>query len=631
MNNNINKSKRMHIAGGMIFSFLTASMLFTFSSCADDHFNIGQDVTGTKTIWENIKENQEVSDYAYILEHLPYSLKEKGFTSETYAEVLNGDQTFTIWAPKNGSYNFEYYKKLIESGIEDSIKKVENEFVRNNMTRYTHIMNGQEAQKLILLNGKRATLDFANNTFRGQSIIRPNIGSSNGVLHITQSPASFIPNIYEYIQTRTDATMLNKFLKKYEVEEFDEYSSSAGPTVNGTATWVDSVTFRYNTYLTSVVEREDSNYVAIVPTDKAWNSVYDKIAKFYNYKKYYSQFDYVADEDKKVNYVAGKETVIDTTQMDSIKELRIANGLLKGMIFNANWQPRQVPITSLNDIAKVDSLETYKGYKFKKAGTLNENDDKSEVFEVDNFVDMFGGNEPIECSNGYAYITDSWNYPSSLYAPTFEYNPAYVFDNVLVGKTTVETGRHTLTHKDENGNTVVDSVFNYFQINGNKTNYTARFKLRNMLSGKYDIYIVTLDNFKEKLPTMFKADIIIDKKDVSTMATAKPAARYKPTTESLTNPFVTGVGSYGEAVTGKKQTTNFYTHQADSVHGYTDTICIAKDYEIPYCFYGLSDAYPILTITGALLSNDSKPDKTEYVYTYNLNLVSIILKPKTEE
>jgi hypothetical protein len=101
-------------------------------------------------------------------------------------------------------------------------------------------MNGQEAQKLILLNGKRAILNFANNTFRGQSIIRPNIGSSNGVLHITQSPASFIPNIYEYIQTRTDATMLNKFLKKYEVEEFDEYSSSAGPTVNGTATDVNN-------------------------------------------------------------------------------------------------------------------------------------------------------------------------------------------------------------------------------------------------------------------------------------------------------------------------------------------------------------------------------------------------------
>ena len=622
----IKNIKCMHIAGGMILSFLTASTLFTFSSCADDHFNISQDVTGTKTIWENIQDNKELSDFAYILQHVPYSLKEKGFTSETYADVLNSDQTFTIWAPTNGSYDFEKYKKLIETGTEDNLKLVESQFIRNNMTRYTHIMNGQGTEKLVLFNGKRGILDYANNTFKDQSIIRPNIGSSNGVLHITQAPAEFEPNVYEFIRSYEDAKEYNKFLKIYEQDVFNESASSPGPTVKGKATWVDSVTYRYNAYLGSNVECEDSNFVAIIPTDNAWKSVYDKIASYFRFKDTYVQDIHTKTENGSDTIITGKETIM-SDKKDSIQNLYTSDAILRGSIYNANWQPKQVSITSLADLAKVDSLVTYDGYKFKKTGTLNATNHKTETFEVDDYVQMFGGKDPIKCSNGYAYITDAWNFPSSMYAPTLEIDASLYLDSE--GQTTTIKKDQSLivTYDTEKGDSI--AKYNYLEMSVGSGSYSANFMLPNVCSCKYDIYVVTLHNNAQNLPTIFKAKVI-----------RHTDSKKTPVEDTRINNNYQDAGAYGEEI--KKSSPKFYTHQAkiDTIStspitirstSLTDTICIAKDYEFPYSYYGMgSDAYPMLGITASLSSSDTKTD-AKYKYCRTLRLVSIILKPKREE
>ncbi len=627
MTNKINIIKSKYLAGGMILSFLTASTLFTFSSCADDHFNISSEVTGTKTIWENIKDNKNLSDYAYILEHVPYSQKEKGFTSQTYADVLNGDQTFTIWAPTNGSYDFESYKKLIESGVEDNIKRVELELIRNNMTRYTHVMNGQEQEKLVLFNGKRGILDYANNTFGGNSVIQPNIASSNGVLHVTQAPADFIPNLYEYYYLVPNSSEMQKFLKSYEKEEFDEYSSTPGPTVNGQATWVDSVTYSYNEYFGKIVEREDSNLVAIMPTDNAWKQVCDKIGTYFNYRKKYIQDVHTKTENGTDTIIEGQITEYSDAEIDSLKRLHIGNSILKATLFNANWQARQIPITSIKDIQKADSLETINDYKFKKPGTLNETNDKRYTHEYADFAKMFGGNNPIRCSNGYAYITDAWNFPSSLYAPTLEYKAAQIFESTKKG--TAISDRLTATYLDANGQDSIVS-YDYVTITGSGSQFEATFGLRNMLSSKYDIYLVTLHNNETNRPTIFKTSISFHNE------TDKPKEKSILVSDWMTD-YQNRTGSYGEEITDAKKKVNYYTRQANidtvsispvkiSGGSLTDTICIAKDYEIPYSYYGLLNAYPLITFTSAAMSGDIKQ-----LYCRQIRIVSIILKPKRDE
>lgn len=645
MTNKINIIKSKYLAGGMILSFLTASTLFTFSSCADDHFNISSEVTGTKTIWENIKENKNLSDYAYILEHVPYSQKDKGFTSQTYADVLNGDQTFTIWAPTNGSYDFESYKKLIESGVEDNIKRVELELIRNNMTRYTHVMNGQEQEKLVLFNGKRCILDYANNTFGGNSVIQPNIASSNGVLHVTQAPADFIPNLYEYYFLAPNSSEIQKFLKKYETEEFDNYSSIPGPTVNGEITWVDSITYKYNNYLGQYLAREDSNYAVIIPTDNAWKQVYDKIGTYFNFRNKYIQDVHLKTETGSDTIITGKETVLGTEELDSIKKLYISNSILKGTFFNANWQPRQISIASLKDISNADSLETAleinsltktsqeieknikNNHKFKKPGTLNETNDKQYTHEYADFTKMFGGNDPIRCSNGYAYITDAWNFPSSLYAPTLEYKAAQIFETAKKGSATSD--RLTVTYVGANGQDSIVS-YDYVAVTGSGSQFEAIFKLRDMLSCRYEIYLVTLHNNETNRPTIFKTSISFHNE------TDKPKEKSILVSDWMSD-YQNRTGSYGEEITDAKKKVNYYTHQANidtvsispvkiSGGSLTDTICIAKDYEIPYSYYGLTNAYPLITFTSAAMSGDIKQ-----LYCREMRIVSIILKPKRDE
>ena len=618
MTNKINIIKSKYLAGGMILSFLTASTLFTFSSCADDHFDISSDVTGTKTIWENIKENKDLSDYAYILEHVPYSQKEKGFTTQSYAEVLNSDQTFTIWAPENGSYDFEAYKKLIESGKEEDLKLVERELIRNNMTRYTHILNGIEKQKLVLFNGKRGTLDFANKTFEGQKILRSNIASSNGVLHVTQAPATFIPSLYEYLFKAPNSSEMQKFLKTYEKEEFDEYASTPGPTVNGEATWVDSVTYTYNEYCGNAITREDSNFVMILPTDNAWKQVYDKIGTYFNYKEKYTQDLHAKTENGSDTIIQGKATEFSKAEIDSLKNLQICHSILKGTIFNGNWQPRQVPITSLKELAQVDSLITVNNNKFKKPGTLNATNNLINTHECADFVSMFGGNEPIKCSNGYAYITDSWNFPKTLYAPTLEYKAAQVFDNLTKGE--YGSDRLTATYVGENGE---DSLVSYDYVwISSSTQFEATFQLREMLSSKYDIYIVTLHNNEYNKPTIFKTTLYYHN------------TKEKPVKETFVNKEQGNVGSFNEEIpSSKKNNDDTHMAQIDTVsmspvkikgESLTDTICIIKDFEIPYTYAGLENAFPTITLTSNVMSKDA-------LYCKQIRLVSFILKPKRDE
>jgi len=609
-------------------SFLTASSLFTFSSCADDHFNINPDVKGCKTIWENIEAQSDLSDFAYILENVPFSQNENGVTKETYKDILSGDQTFTIWAPKNGSYDFEYYKKLIATGTEENLKRVESEFIRNNMTRYTHIMNGKDSLRIDLFNNKVGWLNFAKNTFKGQAIITPNIASSNGVLHITKSPAPFEPNLYEYISICDNASIYKEFVMKNEETRFDEYSSTAGPTINGQATWVDSVTYKLNSYIRgchgALLEREDSNYVMVIPTDKAINEKYDKVKSLFNYKLKYEQSTLVNSTDGKDSWVkSGEETILES-ELDSIVNFRTMDGIIQGSIFNANTQRGQIDITTLNGLSKADSIESTYGHTFKRTGTLNQANNKAITHESDDFAQMFGGKDPVRCSNGYAYVSDTWNFPSTMWAPTLEYKAT----NVCIAKdnkTGFDSGRESVNYYTESGKDSIVS-YPYLQVYSTKTsNFTAYFAFPNVLSCKYDIYLVTLHNNSTNRPTYLKFRI----------AAHRDAKATQSWDDGIENLYQDGLDSFGGDASSK--VFNFYTHQAevDTVttspikircESLTDTICIAKDYSFPYSYYGFSKSYPLLEVKSAPSNTEARTK-----YCREARIVSFILKPKREE
>ena len=401
---------------------MTAALAAGITACSDDHFDISSDAAGKQTIWQNIQANKDqLSEYADILQSVYFSQSEEKTTSETYADILNGDQTFTIWAPVNGSFNYSYYKGLIDSGIRENIYKVEKELIRNNMTRYSNVINGSDSVKIDLFNSKAAWLNYSNQTLKGVSIRKANIGSSNGVLHITSGAVDYQPNLYEYLATRDDLDSINTFIKSFQTNEFDESASAKGPTIDGKITWVDSITYLANDYTTgfmsAYLDREDSSYVMVIPTNDTWKNTLEKTRKYFNFKSSYIQDINTQTESGADTLIKGAETAFTQAEIDSLNNLYAKNAICQDLAFNANWQYEQIPITSIADIraadARQDSLRSTAYTKFKKTGTLNQTNKTSETnrsnaVEVDNFATLFGDADPVEVSNGYAYLTNDF-------------------------------------------------------------------------------------------------------------------------------------------------------------------------------------------------------------------------------
>lgn len=629
-------------------SLITAALAAGISACTDDHFDISSTAAGKQTIWQEIKSNSQLSEYADILQRVNYSTSEKKTTPETYADLLNGDQTFTVWAPKNGSFDYQYYLDLLESGERENIYKVETELIRNTMTRYSNIMNGSGTKRIDLFNSKSATLDYDNMTINGVKIeqnttdddaVRGNIGATNGVLHITEAPVEFRPNLYEYMASRKDLDSLYSFLKSFDKIEFSEAQSTPGPTINGRKTWVDSVTFKYNAYtgryMGADLTCEDSLYAMVMPNNAAWKIVLSKTKQYFNFKAKYEQDVNTQTETGKDTTIKGKVTEFTQAEIDSLVNIYSKNAICEHLAYNAKWQYEQKPISTIAEVNASDSLHTTGGVKFKKTGTRNATNGTN-VLEVDNYGALFGNADPVEVSNGYAYVTNEFTYPYNIYAPELDQlnfeskdnncDPSYW--SMTYTRPTVVLYEEYLKEKENEDDpdeyvvgeheVKIDSVYKYTFLKMKPTgnNPGAYFKVSNVLSCKYDIYVVINYNTDYNLQNRFYVQVTFDDKN---------GRRTKD--KRLENPAYNDIIA-NKAYRGSRPNKNHFMNRSPYRNtkgevSYTDTILVAKDFEFPYCYYGISsDAYPIFNILSNVGNND-----TPY-YTREIWVNSIIMKPK---
>ena len=139
--NIMNKKHIKYLQGSVI----GAACIAAFASCTDDHFDVNPDVAGRTTLWENIQSNENLSQFAEILSKVHYSKSKGVSTPQTYSDLLNHDQTFTVWAPENGSFNYQYYIDLINTENVDSLYKVETNLLQNHITRFSKVMSGADS------------------------------------------------------------------------------------------------------------------------------------------------------------------------------------------------------------------------------------------------------------------------------------------------------------------------------------------------------------------------------------------------------------------------------------------------------------------------------------------------------
>lgn len=476
--NNIKNTIRM----GIIAAAGAAAMV----SCSDtwgDHYEAAAMTSFDGTTMQAIQE--AAPDFAEVIKAVGYDRE------------LASENVYTIWAPK--SFNKDSVLALAKT---DSVAVVDR-FIKNHIARYAVSLNGSD-QEISLMSTKLTTMtgsDAAGGTFGAAHIVLPNLSCKNGVLHLIDRNISYQNNIFEQIQSlynpATDSISLYSFLKIWDADSLDENRSvSRGVDENGDKIWVDSVTIRNNTALKNVdalVYDEDSSYIAIIPSAKAYAERYEIAKKLLKFNPYEDVLA-VGACDSLQNYYANMFAMTDLFYNKNANEHW--EDSLKSTNYSYNWPYniyyRKVPRNGLPPEKEVNDI-------LAKSGT------------------------PISCSNGDAYVVDE--YPMSVTEQFFKKinvtASAYYLDQTTdatgsplytknVGSITSGSGiiydydYVTDTIWNETGDTIVDlvrhdSVYvgtrNYrfldLQPTSSSTNPYIAFQIPNTLSGTYEMYLVT--------------------------------------------------------------------------------------------------------------------------------------------
>jgi hypothetical protein len=380
----------------------------------DEHYAADTSIVADKNLWENIEATPELSAFAALL-------KETG-----YDKILSQSQAYTVFAPDNNAL----------AGFEKTGVDVKTELVENHIARFVITASGDGQNNIYMLNRKLINLSrqgdeyyFGSVAFTGKDLV-----ANNGIVHVLSGYETYFPNIYELLAKHAGLDSLRKYVYSFDRIEFDEDASVPGSVVNGELTYLDSVFVNSNELLRRLgyINREDSSYTLIAPSNTAWKEAYERIKNDFVY------------------YNATAATA------DSLQQANTRFALVQDLFFSNNVQP-----------SPADSLISTSLHTFY------------------NPQELFDNSEEVNTSNGSVYITDllkikpgeSWLQPIKVEA-----------ERVL--------GReNTLSNVDARrvvSSEFAVSGSRYLQVTPSTAsgNPTITFEIPNTLSSTYNIYCV---------------------------------------------------------------------------------------------------------------------------------------------
>ena len=99
--------------------------------------------------------------------------------------MINSPQTFTIWAPVNGTFDYQRLSNL-------SKEKLIKEFIENHIARFSFPASGSINKNVYMLNKKMALFSGSGSySLNGIAIEKPNQESKNGILHTMSGQLPF--------------------------------------------------------------------------------------------------------------------------------------------------------------------------------------------------------------------------------------------------------------------------------------------------------------------------------------------------------------------------------------------------------------------------------------------------------
>lgn len=440
--------------------FATVGMALSCSDW-DDHYGLDEaEVTASASLWENIRNNSELSQFAALIE------------KSGYAGVLDATQTYTIWAPANGTYNFDSLNAL-------PINELRHHFIQNHIARYNFPASGQVEKNITMLNEKMMLFKGTNAyTLNGLQLTGMNVPSNNGVLHVINGSLGYLKNIYEGLSSISDIDSISLFYHSYELHELDEVNSVRGPVVDGRITYLDSVLTEGNRLFydfRAYINREDSNYTMLIPTNEAWNKAYQHIKSYYNYVP---SFKYVKNV---------PQTNLNRAEVDDFEEVNINAAYLQDSIVKQKLIQDLFYNNNIYDNGKLELLKT--GEMLQADSLLSTSFTK---IYADDASRLFEGAQKQKMSNGYLWLTDSlrmrpwtsWNPVIKIQA---EGNVAYAYNS--------STGFSTPTRitkaeqNDEVQGNVSRGAYQIISPASPASNPEVIFYLPNVRSTEYAVYI----------------------------------------------------------------------------------------------------------------------------------------------
>ena len=568
---------------------MMAAGVLAAASCTDfDDYNkevADTTASATSTLWENIKQNSQLSDFAQLVQ-------KAGFDDE-----LSQTHYYTVWAPLNGTFDASAFQNLGNSSLL-------RQFVKNHIADYRHSATGALDERVLMLNEK--SYDFAGGaayTFGEVPVSQANLPSSNGLIHTLQGAVPFYPNLYEFI---TDSTLaigknidsLRRYFQKYELTYLDEDASVPGPIVDGMQTYVDSVMVTENTLwsmMNVMMTNEDSTYTVLMPTNDAWLKTYNRIKSYYNYAP---TTNAEAFQGGNISATPSTLTIDNAYWQDSLA----SSHLVRNMFF------------SNNDIYNqwIDGTPSAYGSDTIRSTIRNKFSNPRDI--------LAQAKQTVELSNGKGYIVDSLAmYPWETYAPEREVLAA---SNNNIGR--VATGSYTTHRVHVIGKNQENDDFSYIHVipSGGYARPELDLFLPGVLSTTYSFYCV----FAYPTDDPNVADsTLLPNRVIFTLNYCDEKGALKDYTfldESEEN-----ISSFQERFNLTDNNTNRTTIRAFSNNPklLKDTVYLG-DFTFPVCYAGLGDEYrPNIKITSPFSVFNRN---LMAAYTRDLRIAAIIMKPK---
>lgn len=410
----------------------------------DEHYGQANPMASQESLWQALKGRAELSNFVRLVENVGY---------EYY---FDGDRMFTLFVPTNDCLTeanvdslTEVYNTQKNNKIKNNDNTVIKQVLQNHMAMYNYaaIASGDSVQ-MMMLNGKYSYL--ADGAVNGVKYLSSNMLYRNGVLFTVGGKLPYFANVSEYFTMDDELDSIASFFSRYNVYEFDASRSVPGEIVDGKTVYLDSVMDLKNVMFDELgyINREDSAYWMVVPTDRQWRKLYEEYKTYFNYDN-------------------------RTAKRDSVENVMTHKAIVQGTVFNMNVQP------SVNDsvISTNYNKANYRYYKclrpFDEGG-------------------VFSGARSVECSNGKVFISDNWaidKRTTFFQEVKIEAENAYYQDSIAKCKEPVST------YTVPSGNPLYGQVSGnaYVQVEPRNTAVTPliRFTIPNLLSNiGYDIYAV---------------------------------------------------------------------------------------------------------------------------------------------